>query len=317
MMGCTCFDHRTKSDEGNAAVVNPDDVKLATVMTGEWPAEMEASKSDVSFLMSIEKMPEHLKYNLFVLSGYRPFPLSAQCCLKSTLFVHNETGNILTHVVPLPAIIVVASVWGWGTALADVASCVAVVGLLCAIFCNSVLYHLFIPHHSAAAYYTWLAVDYAPIFLLMAICPPLTVIRYGLVCHPDAALYCQVGYCALCLIALVILLWKPIMERAAGSAVYRLRAFALQQTGRAGIYIVRWALGAGSRDAMQLYVAMEALSVVGGVLNALHFPERWSPGTFDYWGNSHQVMHILTAAALFCVFWGARADYVWFESATC
>ena len=324
-MGCACFDRRAKddvqvdlrdkdNDKGHTADVTPDDVIMTTA---EWPVEVEVSTSKDGSLMAIDKMPEHLKYNVHVLTGYRPFPLSAQSCLKSALFVHNETGNIITHVLPLPAMIVFACIWGWGTALSDVASCVTVVGLLCAIFVNSVLYHMFIPHHSATAYYTWLAVDYTPIFFLMAICPPLTVVRYGLVCHPDAALYCHVGYCILCVIALGILLWKPIMESAAGTAATRLRAFALQQLGRTAIYIVRWSLGTGSSDAMQLYMAMEVLSVVGGVLNALKVPERWSPGTFDYWGNSHQVMHILAAAALLCVFWGARADYEWYESATC
>lgn len=47
---------------------------------------------------------------------------------------------------------------------------------------------------------------------------------------------------------------------------------------------------------------MQILACVGAVVNVMRVPERWCHnkdprliGRFDYWLNSHQIMHILVA----------------------
>ena len=66
---------------------------------------------------------------------------------------------------------------------------------------------------------------------------------------------------------------------------------------------------------------MQAYSVAGAVINVLRIPEKWlfpaggplpncrTAGFFDYWLNSHQLMHILILGALVHFQKGAFADY--------
>lgn len=47
-------------------------------------------------LLEFAKTPPHLQFNKYVLTGYRPVS-SAQECLRSLFYMHNELGNIYTH----------------------------------------------------------------------------------------------------------------------------------------------------------------------------------------------------------------------------
>lgn len=47
-------------------------------------------------LLDLAKTPEHLQFNKYVLTGYRPVS-TVQECLRSLFYVHNELGNIYTH----------------------------------------------------------------------------------------------------------------------------------------------------------------------------------------------------------------------------
>uniref|UniRef100_A0A182JE71 Uncharacterized protein n=1 Tax=Anopheles atroparvus TaxID=41427 RepID=A0A182JE71_ANOAO len=47
-------------------------------------------------LLEWKDMPQHLQFNPYVLTGYRPLQ-GVKGCLSSLFYVHNETINILTH----------------------------------------------------------------------------------------------------------------------------------------------------------------------------------------------------------------------------
>lgn len=47
-------------------------------------------------LLQWKDMPQHLQFNPYVLTGYRPLQ-GIKGCLSSLFYVHNETINILTH----------------------------------------------------------------------------------------------------------------------------------------------------------------------------------------------------------------------------
>lgn len=59
---------------------------------------------------------------------------------------------------------------------------------------------------------------------------------------------------------------------------------------------------------------LQVLSATGGFLNTARIPERWlpvkhgKPGLFDYFFNSHQLMHILVVIAMACLYMGATLD---------
>lgn len=47
-------------------------------------------------LCKLKDLPHHLQFNQYILGGYR-YPTDAWGCLKSTVHLHNETFNILSH----------------------------------------------------------------------------------------------------------------------------------------------------------------------------------------------------------------------------
>ncbi len=71
---------------------------------------------------------------------------------------------------------------------------------------------------------------------------------------------------------------------------------------------------------------MQASSFVGAIVNVLRVPEKWFhdsaaaaegkrvAGLFDYWLNSHQIMHIMVTIGILNLWWGANDDYQHWES---
>lgn len=59
-----------------------------------------ASEAEHSALLSIEKMPKWLQTNEGVLDWYRPISGSALTLFLSLLYIHNETVNIYSHLIP-------------------------------------------------------------------------------------------------------------------------------------------------------------------------------------------------------------------------
>lgn len=51
-------------------------------------------------LLSIDKVPAWYGDNPYIWTGYRPIFEAAKPCFRSWLYLHNETGNIYTHLIP-------------------------------------------------------------------------------------------------------------------------------------------------------------------------------------------------------------------------
>jgi adiponectin receptor len=59
-----------------------------------------------------------------------------------------------------------------------------------------------------------------------------------------------------------------------------------------------------------LGVALMFLLYGAGLLfYLLRIPERWYPGHFDYWLNSHQIWHMFVLGAAVCHFFACVAMY--------
>lgn len=68
---------------------------------------------------------------------------------------------------------------------------------------------------------------------------------------------------------------------------------------------------------------LQVLTFTGAIINVMRIPEKWyhsidprMPGKFDYWLNSHNLMHILVAAAMTHYSIGAACDYLHFLQQT-
>lgn len=58
--------------------------------------DLETDDKKMDALLAWRDMPQHLQFNPYVLTGYRPLQ-SFKGCLHSLFYWHNETINILTH----------------------------------------------------------------------------------------------------------------------------------------------------------------------------------------------------------------------------
>ena len=97
----------------------------------------------------------------------------------------------------------------------------------------------------------------------------------------------------------------------------RLVPFAIQSLLRSALLCLRTQLKGGSAGATLYYFLVEITGITGGILNATRSPERFSPGTFDLWFNSHQIMHILTAMSQLSCFYAGEADYYYWSQNSC
>lgn len=104
----------------------------------------------------------------------------------------------------------------------------------------------------------------------------------------------------------------------ARSRVRRLRSFAWQALFRFSFFLLRWVgVGGGSPTSLRHFLTMDALAVVGGVINITRIPERFRPGLFDYWCNSHQIMHVLVVGSILYLHWGVLDDLLWINTYHC
>ncbi|XP_044303889.1 progestin and adipoQ receptor family member 4 isoform X2 [Varanus komodoensis] len=104
----------------------------------------------------------------------------------------------------------------------------------------------------------------------------------------------------------------------ARSSVRRLQSFAWQALFRFFFFYLRWVgLGTGHPSSLRSYLIMDGLAFLGGVINISRVPERWKPGRFDYWFNSHQIMHVLVVVSILYLHWGVVADLQWIGNYVC
>lgn len=248
-------------------------------------------------------------------SGYRAGYTYNQC-LKSVFRVHNELGNIWTHLLPLltwSALLLSGMHDSWGHAPR------AFLWSILSIFCclgGSILYHTFMGCHRHCA--NWLALDVCGIYGVL-VGSQWACITIGFACYPWLAASCTVVYYLTgCLGVFCSLRAKSSLAR--GFPMLTLLFL------RVGFLLSRPTLGGSSMHAFWMYALAETLAFVGGVVNVSRIPEKWfQPGRtrvhapLDMLGNSHQIMHILVFAGMLAMHVGLQFDVYYFQNpeATC
>ena len=53
------------------------------------------------------------------------------------------------------------------------------------------------------------------------------------------------------------------------------------------------------RMSISYFLGLAVLNFTGASIYAARVPERWYPRTFDLWGSSHQIMHVLVVCGAF------------------
>ncbi|KAJ3988730.1 hemolysin-III related-domain-containing protein [Lentinula detonsa] len=273
---------------------NGDDLSQATAVN---------SGAIQTVLMTWSELPEWMKDNEYIISGYRREQQHWKGCVQSIYsYLHNESVNIHSHL------------WGgilflyflatarsthlihYPTAWFD--SAVVSVFLLSAVFClcASAFFHVSTCHSEKMSNRCH-ALDYSGIVVL-TVGSFYPCIYYGFFCEAQfQALYITsitlVGLGA----AYIVLnpeYAKPT-HRGARTSVF----IAL---GLCAVFpMSHWMFVHGfqmMRDMGLHYLAISGcFYITGALLYANRIPERFSPGTFDYFCASHQIFHFFVVFA--------------------
>lgn len=66
-----------------------------------------------------------------------------------------------------------------------------------------------------------------------------------------------------------------------------------------------------------LSIPQDAIAILGGIIGALRVPERCFPGRFDFFFNSHHIMHVLVLVAVVQMHYAAKLDLIWLSDPQC
>lgn len=256
-------------------------------------------------LLNRDDAPQHRVNNPYITDGYLP-PLSVRGCIKSLLYVHNETGNIVTHAVPLLFIVLQGPRWTslWGLNEPLLSWVVLTVMLL--PWAGSTIYHMFMAHRGGEwVYKLLLGIDVVGICISVCLGPMPHVYVSTLSLGKTMAVVVVLIYCHACLYSLV----RAVKAKNSWDSRTCFILPVLMVAACWVLRVSRW--GVDQPEGGMFVPPMLALVLLGGFTGALHVPERWAPGRVDLAGNSHQIMHVLVVAAQYYMFRGALTDLHW------
>ncbi|CAG8344055.1 unnamed protein product [Penicillium salamii] len=252
-----------------------------------------------------DQLPSWQRDNQYILSGYRISSNSFGKSFASLKYLHNESVNIYSHLIPA----VILSFFGislhkalsrrytsFSTADTLVFGCFFLGAVLCLSI--SAFFHT-VQNHSSHIARIANQVDYIGIVLLI-VGSFIPSIFYGFYCHPHLQRLYLTMITSLGLLCATVSAnpqfrqptWRPFragMFIALGLSalfpvVHGVRKFGIKQMNKQiGLF---WVVLQGS------------LYIVGACVYAMRIPEYLYPGQFDIWISSHQIFHIMVVLAI-------------------
>ncbi|KAH1027716.1 progestin and adipoQ receptor family member 4 [Dendroctonus ponderosae] len=278
---------------------------------GETRKDADSRTGKAKVLLCINDVPNHLKFNPHILSGYRPLQ-SPLGCIGSVFQWHNETINIVTHAIPIFYILfTVPDVLPWHSQELTFLAWCHIAGILCP-WLGSFVYHMFMNlHYGPMAYYILLQVDMLGIWTSQSI-GALPLVFASTKCVPHLIRWSIIMfYCLLSVWGLykAMIAWSPWDRRL---------CFLLPFLTRIGLWCLRLTkIGGGDPAAFLHVILQDAVSIVGGCIGAIHVPEKWFPGQVDFVLNSHNIMHVLVVAAVWSMHRATALDLHWMAKNNC
>ncbi|KAL1980295.1 hypothetical protein VTN96DRAFT_4383 [Rasamsonia emersonii] len=276
-------------------------------------------------LLALEEVPKWYDVNPFILGGYRHETNSLLGCLQSWTYLHNESGNIYSHLIPA-----IAAVFGHRflyqylrneyANLHEKDWRVISLQLWTVLVClsTSTLYHT-MTNHSPRVAHKCLLYDYMGIITVM-LGNFISGIYFGFYCEPRLRLTYWTLISVLGLVTGVILLTPkfhgPQWRR------FRLNCFIL--TGFSafapiGHGTLRWGMEFVRKTGVPYYFAEGALVLIGCYFYERRVPERHFPGKFDIWWHSHTIWHLFVVMAIGMHILGllSALDYDYYNRSAC
>jgi adiponectin receptor len=269
-------------------------------------------------LQRFEDLPVWYQDNPSIHSGYRPVSYSSQRCFHSWTFLHNETVNIYTHLIPaIFSIFAQVTLQAMLTRHFPQASLqdriIFSINLLAgttALLLSS-MYHTLM-NHSFHVSSLWLRIDYVGILTLI-LGSFFSGIYVGFYHEP---VLCWTYWTMIITLSLItaILVIHPNLQ---GVSYRSFRTAAFVATGMSGFAPVGhglWMYGWEEmwvRSGMPFWFLEGLIYSIGALFFATRFPESRWPGKFDIFFSSHQIFHILVVMGSVVHFAGVWDAYRW------
>jgi len=234
-----------------------------------------------------------LTFNPFILSGYRR-NLSVRDCLRSIFSIHNETGNIWTHIIGVILFLLYFfdNYYKYESTLHRTMFYMSVGGCI-ACYLTSCIYHTF-NCHSQHVFETLLYCDFVGIALIIFGVTAATIF-FVMRCLPEVRNFYVITCIAFGLILLGTIVVQIYLRRSyfGNLSQYLLLTFGI--LGVVPLVHFTWVHGLESAEVKaSIWTIMVAYICLafGFVLWKFHIPERWLIGKCDIWFSSHQLWHI-------------------------
>jgi len=272
-------------------------------------------------VMHFKMLPEWLQDNDFVCSGYRPPLPSVAECFKSIFRLHTETGNIWTHMIGCVAFLTVAISFitrpGEEVRLQEkIIFSIFFVGVVGCLGLSCIFHTLCC--HSERVGKLVLKLDYVGITLLI-ICSFIPWLFYGFYCHREP----KITYTASMIVLGIGCIIASSFDKFSEPSLRPVRAGLFILLALCGVipavhYIVKLGFWSAVDEArLDWLLLMAALYVFGTALYAMRIPERFFPGKFDIWFQSHQLFHLFVIIGAFVHYQGISEMAVRRLTATC
>ncbi|KAF9889958.1 hypothetical protein FE257_006832 [Aspergillus nanangensis] len=267
-------------------------------------AVLEQPPQVIKKLLHWNDLPHWQRDNRHIHTGYRQASFSFLGSLQSLTYLHNESVNIYTHLLPaLLAVPAAITLYQTLEPRYETATHEDIVAFGCffagAAFClgMSATYHT-ISNHSPTIARIGNSLDYVGIVGLI-VGSFVPSVYYGFYCIRDMQRLYWTMICSIGLGCMVVSIlpqfrtprWRPF------------RAAMFVGMGLSAVFPVLHGLQLFGREQMTSQIGLGwlllqgFLYVLGAGIYAARVPERLHPGRFDLWGSSHQIFHVLVVCA--------------------
>ena len=266
----------------------------------------------VKRLYKYEDMPSYAQ-NRYILNGYRMCKTFKESW-KSLTYVHNETGNIYTHIfASLVFLGILVDIWLWDIAIGD--KVIFSIFCLCAIKCfvASTLFHLHC-NQCEKTHSFFVCLDYSGIsFMVMG--SSVVVTYYLYYCHGVSQLI-SLGFLICLSFVGIVGSFVDYFNQHPLIRVYVYSATAISSAIPFLLHLYHNSLTLPFYSGMGLlgFTLMTLFYTFGAIIYALRVPERFAPGLFDLLLHSHQIWHMFAFFAALSTYCLALDVYEWHKN---
>jgi adiponectin receptor len=302
------FRARLPSQKEKRASEDAKNTKVVDVLSARVPAR----------LVTFTDLPKWYQDNPYILSAYRPVSHSYNACIHSLTYLHNETINIYTHL--LPALILAFALPTLQIHISSIFTdapwtdrfMLTLTPMACLFTLSlSATYHTLM-NHSHPVSSSCLLLDYTGILALI-----LASFMSGVYVGFYESLFHQRLYWAMILVLVFTSCLFVLHPRLQGPVYRAHRTSAFILTALSGFApvlhgVCRYGASTAFHEkGVKWWLAEGLWYGIGATFFAKRIPEScaWArtgdkKGMFDVWGSSHQIFHCCVVAGAMCHCWG-------------